>query len=353
MSKRKLSEHQKRRVGLARQKSAPSANLEQTQKDTANPNDQTTDTTSHQLGPKQPGLVVTNFGKRLLVTTQTGEIYNCAVRQHLGKLVAGDMVTFQTDFEPKTGIVSAVAPRHHVMTRPGFRGQTRMVAANIDLILVVAPVAPGVHPDMIDRYLVGAHQLQLPVLILINKIDLIQDDAGWETLAELLLPYDDLEIPLLPVSTETGEGLDELIELLDTRNSVIVGPSGAGKSSLINALIPDLEIKVSALSESTGLGKHTTTNSILYHLPSNQGLSGNIIDSPGVREFSPSPCQLHELEQAYPDFSPFLGKCKYSNCTHTIEPKCAIIDAVESGEIHATRYQSFQRLRLESASAKG
>jgi len=333
VAKRKLSNQQRRRV---QQK-------QHAESDTSS----RASATSEHLGEKQPGLVITNFGKRLLIEDDNGVIHNCAVRQHLGKLVAGDRVTWQTDIEPNTGVVVSAEPRTQELSRPGFRGQKRMVAANIDWLGVVAPVEPGIHPDMIDRYLVAAHQLDLPVLILINKIDLIESDEQWEAIAELLIPYDEMDIEILPVSAETNEGMDELREVLMNKNSVFVGPSGAGKSSLIKALIPDIEIKTNQLSESTGLGKHTTTNSILYHLPEFEGQTGNIIDSPGVRQFSPAPCELHELEQAYPDFAPFLGQCKFSNCTHTNEPDCAIKHAVEAGDIHYTRFQSFQRLLSE------
>ncbi|MGC9386939.1 MAG: ribosome small subunit-dependent GTPase A [Hydrogenovibrio sp.] len=340
MAKRKLNQHQQRRV-----------HQKQARQTTAAPNDG-----DHSaLGEKQPGLVITNFGKRLLVEGDDGQVYNCAVRQHLGKLVAGDRVRWQTDREPHSGVVIAVEPRHQELSRPGFRGQKRMVAANIDLLVIVTPIEPGVHPDMIDRYLVTAHQMQLPVLILINKIDLIDSDEHWEAIAELLLPYDELGLEILPVSADSGDGLDELKTFLTAKNSVFVGPSGAGKSSLIQTLIPDIDIKTSELSESTGLGKHTTTNSILYHLPVDKteplGSAGNIIDSPGVRQFSPAPCELHELEAAYPDFAPYLGQCKFNNCTHTTEPDCAIRQAVEADAIHFSRYQSFQRLREEFAAA--
>lgn len=297
----------------------------------------------------QSGLVITNFGKRLLVESDKGQLINCAVRQHLGKLVAGDMVSWQPDIEKNSGVVTTVYPRKQTLSRPGFRGQTRMVAANIDLLVIVAPITPGIHSDMIDRYLVVAHQLDLPCILAINKIDLITSDSQWETIAELLIPYDDLTIDIYPLSSISHEGLDDLTEALNGKNSVFVGPSGAGKSSLIQALIPDIDIKTNALSESTGLGTHTTTNSILYHLPKIDDTiqSGNIIDSPGVRLFSPAPCELHELEQAYSDFQPFLGLCKFNNCTHQKEPQCAIRDAVENGDIHYSRYHSFQRLLQE------
>lgn len=334
MAKRKLSHQQRRRVHQKQQ-----AERENTAEKPAN---------QQQLGEKQPGLVITNFGKRLLVEDNTGQLHHCAVRQHLNKLVAGDRVSWQADREPNTGVVIAAEPRSHELSRPGFRGQKRMVAANIDWLGIVSAIEPGVHPDMIDRYLVAAQQLDLPVLILINKIDLIQSDEQWELLAEQLMPYDEMELEILPISATHGEGMSELRQHLYQKNSVFVGSSGAGKSSLIQKLIPDIDIKTAELSEATGLGKHTTTNSILYHLPRDTNEdAGNIIDSPGVRQFSPTPCELHELEQYYPDFSPYLGQCKYHNCTHTIEPQCAIQQAVEDGDIHFSRFQSFQRLREE------
>lgn len=328
MSKRKLSDQQQRRI---------TQNLQTTHKKGEH----------ESLGSAQSGLVITNFGKRILVESATGDIYNCSIRQHLGKLVAGDLITWQADIEAHTGVAIAVEPRRHELSRPGFRGQTRMVAANIDCIGVVAAVKPGIHPDMIDRYLVAGHQLNLPMFIILNKIDLIESDEQWQAIAELLLPYTEMDIEILPVSSISKVGLEELEIKMSGQNGVFVGTSGAGKSSLINALIPDLDIKINSLSESTGLGKHTTTNSILYHLQK----GGNLIDSPGVRQFTPNPCNLQSLEAAYPDFAPYLGKCKYKNCTHSIEPNCAIKQAVEDGKIFFSRYQSFQRLREDFNSA--
>lgn len=334
MAKRRLTQQQRRRVSSQRQKQNDNVELK---------------SESGQLGEEQNGLVITSFGKRVLVEGEDGAHYSCKIRQHLGKLVAGDNVIWRTDIEPNTGVVSSVLPRTHELSRPGFRGQTRMVAANIDFIGIVAPVVPGIHPDMVDRYLVGAEQLGIPAIIILNKVDLLESDEDWEAVAELLTPYDEMEIPLIPASTLSQQGLDELQEFMQGKNSVFVGPSGAGKSSLINALIPDLGIRVGALSEATGLGKHTTTNSILYHLPklADGSYGGNLIDSPGVRQFNPSPCELSDLESYYPDFSPFLGQCKFSNCSHGHEPDCAIKQAVEDGNIAYTRYQSFRRLLEE------
>ena len=185
MSKRKLSTQQKRRVSGKRAKTTLSEGELAAQ---VNPHDKSA------LGPEQRGLVITSFGKRVLVESDTGETYRCAIRQHLGKLVAGDEVIWQTGMEENSGVVVSVLPRTHEFSRPGFRGQTRMIAANIDFIGVVSPIVPGIHPDMIDRYLVGAKQLDIPVIIIINKIDLIESDEHWEAIAEILLPYDEMGI---------------------------------------------------------------------------------------------------------------------------------------------------------------
>ncbi|WP_130536975.1 ribosome small subunit-dependent GTPase A [Thiomicrorhabdus indica] len=299
---------------------------------------------------QQKGLIITSFGKRVLLENQSGEQFSCAIRQGLGKLVAGDEVVWQEVPNTNEGVVTQLLARHHELSRPGFRGQKRMIASNIDFIGIVMPVVPGIHPDMIDRYLVAASQLDIPVIIIINKVDLLSSDEEWEMVAELLHPYAEMGIEILPASSVSEEGLRELREFMDQKNSVLVGASGAGKSSLINALIPDLDIRVGELSEATGLGKHTTTNSILYHLPSLDNETthgGNLIDSPGVRQFSPNPCSLTELETHYPDFASFLGQCKYNNCTHSIEPHCAIKQAVEDDEIALSRYESFRRLLEE------
>ncbi len=289
------------------------------------------------------GRVITNFGKKVLIETEDGSKIKCSIRQNLGKLVAGDSVVWEDGLELSTGIISQLQERKNLLSRPGFRGEIRMIAANISLIGIVVPIVPGIHPDMIDRYLVAASQLGIPSFILLNKIDLIEEQEHWQAINEILQPYLDLNIPIIQTSNLKKNGFDQLRTQLSDHTSVFVGTSGAGKSSLINSLIPDLDIRIGELSEATGLGSHTTSNSILYHLPS----GGDLIDSPGIRQFTPEPCSLSELEQHYADFEAFLGKCKFNNCTHTHEPSCEIIQAIDDGQISAQRLHSFHRLLEE------
>lgn len=322
MAKRKLSTQQHRRVAAKRLTREPDL-----------------------TGPLQSGLVITNFGKRVLVEADDGQEYSCSIRQHLGKLAAGDKVIWQQDLEPLSGIVSQVKERQNLLSRPGFRGEIRMVAANINTIAIVVPVLPEISADMIDRYLIAAEQLQIPSFIILNKIDLIGEGNHCQRLDALMQPYSSLELDIVEVSNKKRSGMNGLIAALDDHTSVFVGPSGAGKSSLIKSLIPDQEIRIGELSAATGLGSHTTSNSILYHLPD----GGNIIDSPGVRVFSPSPCDLATLEKYFQDFAPYLGQCRFNNCTHRHEPGCAILGAVEAECVSKQRVDSFHRLLDEFA----
>lgn len=337
MAKRKLSKHQKKRLADKRQGAAERA---------ISPSPGRSDSTP----PLHPGRVITHFGARALVEDANQQLIQCALRQNLGKLVAGDKVLWHPDKEVGTGVIEQRQPRTQLLTRPGFRGQARMVAANVDQMVIVLGVEPGVHPDVIDRYLVAAHQQQLSCLLVINKMDLLPDPNDRAVIDDLLAPYVSLTKQsnqlraLIFVSTQTGEGMSALQQAMASHASVLVGPSGAGKSSLIKHMVPDQDIRIQSLSQATGLGRHTTSNSILYHCP-HTPTPGLLIDTPGVRQFDPTPMALEQLEQAYPDFAPFLGHCQFDNCTHDHEPKCAIIQAVEQDQIAYSRYQSFQRLR--------
>jgi ribosome biogenesis GTPase len=297
--------------------------------------------------PAQQGLVLIRHGATLGVESENGTIYRCLTRQHIGHPVCGDRVVWQR-IDANTGVVTALLPRHSVLSRPAFSGQEKPLAANIDQLVVVMAPRPEPSGYLLDQYLVTAEIIGVEALIALNKIDLL-DGEQKEAFIQAFEHYGPIGYPLVEVSAKREHGLDALIERLKHKTSILVGQSGVGKSSLINALLPTLEIDTGKLSQATGLGRHTTSAASCYHLP--QG--GELIDSPGVRSFRLTRLTLQQLEQGFPEFRPYLGHCHFHNCSHAHEPGCAIRLAVSEGQIHPQRLENFLRLNrtLPSVSA--
>lgn len=289
------------------------------------------------LGPEEEGLVVANFGASAELEDSRGMPVRCQLRQNLPGLVVGDRVVWQRSGE--AGVITAVLPRNTELARPDSLGELRPVAANIDQILVVVAPAPAYSPELIDQYLAAAELTGIAPVLVFNKIDLI-DERNRQAVERLLHSYSALGYPLITASTRQNHGLDALLEQLQLKTSVFVGQSGVGKSSLVKALLPDEVISVGELSEQSGLGQHTTSTSRLYHLPG----GGRIIDSPGVREFRLWPMEPSALIHGFREFGPYLGQCKFRDCTHQHEPGCALREAVERGEIEARRLVSYHRI---------
>jgi ribosome biogenesis GTPase len=290
------------------------------------------------LGPEQEGLIVAHYGTQVAVEAGPGEIRRCYLRANLEGLVTGDRVVW-CEGEP-TGVVVAQLARHSVLSRPDPYGKLKPVAANIDQIMLVIAPLPEPHGNLVDRYLVAAETVGIEPVILLNKTDLLTaDEALRQHIDDLLQIYPELGYAILRTSSKEG-GLEELREALCDRISVFVGQSGVGKSSLINALLPDADLRVGELSEYAGKGTHTTTTARLLHLPS----GGSLIDSPGIREFGLWHMTREQVEQGFREFRPFLGNCKFRDCQHRQEPGCAILAAVETGHISASRLESYRHI---------
>lgn len=284
------------------------------------------------------GRVVIRHGATLGVENGDGHIIQCQTRQHIGHPVCGDRVVWQPT-EGETGVVTALLPRTSVLSRPDYSGRDKPLAANLSQLVIVLAPRPEPSGYLLDQYLVTAELIRVKPLIAINKIDLLQD-AGQEAFLAQFAHYLTIGYTLVQVSAKLEHGLDALIARLNQETSILVGQSGVGKSSLINALLPEHDIETGRLSEATGLGRHTTSTATLYKLP--QG--GELIDSPGVRSFRLTDLTREELEQGFPEFRPYLGQCRFHNCTHEHEPDCAILAAVSEGGIAPLRLANFQRL---------
>ena len=238
------------------------------------------------------------------------------------------------------GVVVAQQERHSVLSRPDPYGKLKPVAANIDQILLVIAPLPEPHANLIDRYLVAAQAVEIEPVILLNKMDLLVGNPELQaSMDELLSIYPTLGYRVLHTSIKDS-GLEDLHDALRERTSVFVGQSGVGKSSLVNALLPDADIRVGALSENTQKGTHTTTTALLLHLT----CGGTLIDSPGIREFGLWHMSKQQVEQGFREFRPLLGTCKFRDCQHEHEPGCAILEAVESGGVSERRLDSYRRI---------
>jgi ribosome biogenesis GTPase len=291
-----------------------------------------------ELGVEQEGRVITRYGPTVDVEDNEGRVYRCLLRQNLPSLVCGDRVVWQAGAD-QSGVVVALMPRESLLVRPDSKQQPKPVAANINQILVVAAPLPALDLDLINRYLVAAELTDIPPAIVINKVDLL-DDTARERLEQRLAVYERIGYPLLYASTKKSHGLDALREQLRHKTSIFVGQSGVGKSSIIQALLPEREIRVGALSEGSGLGRHTTTATVLYHFPD----GGELIDSPGVRDFGLGHVDALQIAQGFVDFHPFLGQCRFNDCSHSVEPGCALQAAVERGELDRERFESYHRI---------
>ncbi|MBA1273517.1 small ribosomal subunit biogenesis GTPase RsgA [Stutzerimonas azotifigens] len=294
------------------------------------------------LGPEQTGLVIAHFGVQVEVEAQDGElagnVFRCHLRANLPALVTGDRVVWRAGNQG-IGVIVAQLPRQTELCRPDSRGQLKPVAANVDLIVIVFAPLPEPHANLIDRYLIAAEHAGIQPLLLLNKADLV-DEQNQAPLEALLAVYRTLGYPLLEVSARQGLGMDQLKERLNGQVSVFVGQSGVGKSSLVNTLLPGVDTRVGRLSELTGKGTHTTTTARLFHFPG----GGELIDSPGIREFGLGHVSRDDVEAGFIEFRDLLGHCRFRDCKHDREPGCALLKALEEGRIQPQRMASYRHI---------
>ena len=274
------------------------------------------------------GKVITRYGQRQLVENEQGRVYQSVSRQNIGLSVAGDRVLFQKTKHDEA-IVTAIYPRDSELKRQG-----KLIAANIDQLWLVVALEPHYEFELIDRYLIMAENSKLPIGIIVNKIELSSDE---KSTTKDFLNYKSLGYDVHFVSVKNHTNLDSFKEKLVHKSHIFLGQSGVGKSSLINSLIPDLELRVNEISNKSKLGKHTTTNTTIYHIPS----GGDLIDSPGVREFQLENLTELEIKSGFKEFKALSNECRFRDCRHINEPNCAVKESLDKGRISINRYQSY------------
>jgi|TARA_B110000444_G_scaffold195923_1_gene186492 ribosome biogenesis GTPase len=287
------------------------------------------------------GRIISHYGQHVdvesLITEDEGRIIRCTQRSNLPRLVTGDLVVWSDDGADR-GVVLALGQRRNFFGRPSPEGQFKAMAANIDIVLVVFASSPTPHVSLIDRYLVAIEQQHLTAVLVLNKLDLLNQEELIK-LDYMLSPYGEIGYPVYKVSAEDGRGMNKLEQALANQTTILVGQSGVGKSSLLNKLSSGKHANVAPLSETWDRGTHTTTTSSLYHMP-----EFDLIDSPGIREFGLGHIDGQQVFEGFIEFRPFAGSCKFRDCSHRQEPGCAIQAALEAGQIGVERVDSYFRI---------
>ncbi len=292
------------------------------------------------------GIITKSTGVWYDVMSDTGVMYSCRLRglfrlkgsKNTNPAVVGDRVEFTLE-KDNTGYINTIEKRKNYIDRKSTKLSklNHLIASNIDrAFLVITLKEPRTSLGFVDRFLVAAESFRIPVCLVFNKIDIYSEDEmeyvqAWSNI------YQSIGYDVIYTSTVTGEGITQLKAKMEGKTSFFSGHSGVGKSAIINAIEPQLQLKVGAISQYHQKGKHTTTFVQMFPLE----MGGFIIDSPGIKEFGLIQYTKEEIRDYFPEIRQYNNQCRFNNCLHLQEPNCRVHQAVESGEIHPSRYQNY------------
>lgn len=305
------------------------------------------------------GLVIKNTGSWYIVKTDDGREINCKIKGNFrlkgirttNPIAVGDRVSILPNNDGSAFITAINERRNYIIRRASnLSKEAHIIAANLDQALLIVTLAhPVTSTTFIDRFLATAEAYRVPAVIVINKIDLLTDDEDREYLEAVAYLYRSIGYKVIEVSAESGEGIEKLSKMLDGKVTLFSGNSGVGKSSIINKIIPDLNLRTAEISTTHDTGMHTTTFSEMFPLPQ---ANGYIIDTPGVKGFGTIDFDKSEVAHFFPEIFEISHDCRYNNCTHTHEPGCAVTAAVEDSRISQSRYNSYLNILEDSEQDK-
>jgi len=293
------------------------------------------------------GLIIKSTGSWYQVQSADGQKTDCRIKGKFrikgitttNPLAVGDVVDFEMEPDQETGVITTLHPRRNYIIRKSINlsKQGQIIAANLNqALLVVTLASPRTSLGFIDRFLVTAEAYDIPAKLIFNKLDLFSEE-GLEVLADYRAIYERVGYPCYEVSALDGTNIAQVQELIKDKVTLFSGHSGVGKSSLINVLLPDLDLRTHQVSDWSDKGMHTTTFAEMFELP--QG--GFIIDTPGIRELGVIDIEKQELSHFFPEMRERMHDCRFHNCRHINEPGCAVLVALEDGEIELSRYESY------------
>ena len=303
------------------------------------------------------GLIIKNTGSWYTVKTDDGRIVECKVKGNFrlkgirstSPVAVGDYVDIIMNAEG-TALISAIDDRKNYIIRKAsdLSKQSQIIAANLhQALLIITIKQPDTSTTFIDRFLAGAEAYRVPVVLVFNKTDLLNDDERHYQ-QQMVTLYETIGYPCIEISAETGMGIDQLQTLLKQKVTLVSGNSGVGKSTLINAIIPHADQRTAEISNAHGTGMHTTTFSEMIELAE----GGYLIDTPGIKGFGTFDIEREELTSYFKEIFEFSKDCKFNNCTHTHEPGCAVLQAVENHYISVSRYQSYLNMLEDKDDSK-
>lgn len=293
------------------------------------------------------GLVTKSTGSWYTVQDEEGRYVECRIKgkfrtkgiRTTNPIAVGDWVDFQMEPDQDSAVIISLEPRRNYIIRKSINlsKQTQIIGANLDqAILIVTLASPPTSLGFIDRFLVTAEAYDIPAILVFNKLDLFSAE-GLEILAAYMDLYEQIGYLCYAVSAQQGEGMEEVRTLLRDKITLVSGHSGVGKSTFVNSVSPGTALRTGAISDWSDKGKHTTTFAEMIDLP----FGGKIIDTPGIRELGIVDIEKQELSHFFPEMRERMNTCRFNNCRHINEPGCAILHALEGGEIEPSRYDSY------------